>query len=217
MGSAVLPSLAENLLATLLALLAGPFASIAYRGIIQAFWWFSPILPNLDWSLKGLIGVVVPVIGLLVVRGFYVSQTQRAKARRSSGNLQVGWIVTAVISVALIWFSVGLFPIHPALVGSGSMSPIMDAGDIVLISKVPGSAIKVGDIIEFKTTERINIMHRVIAIEETGGEKYFVTKGDANSASDPDPVIPENVVGKVLFTLRKVGWIAVLVKGFIPF
>ncbi|HEY90741.1 MAG TPA: signal peptidase I, partial [Dehalococcoidia bacterium] len=60
MNSSFLPLLAESLLATSLAMSAGPLASISYRGMIQAFWWFCPVLPDLTWVLKGLIGTSVP-------------------------------------------------------------------------------------------------------------------------------------------------------------
>jgi signal peptidase len=52
-------------------------------------------------------------------------------------------------------------------------------------------------------------VHRVIKIEENGN---FLTKGDANSIADVDPVDPRNVVGKEIFIVPKVGWISIAVK-----
>jgi len=212
LNSTLLPSLAENLLASFLALLAGPLPAIAYRGMLQGFWWFCPILPNLSWALKGLIGTAVPIIGLVVANSLYSPRPRHRQARRAKEGSLAGWIVTAVFSVAIIWFSLGLFPIHPALVGSGSMQPTMYAGDVVIIAKVPAAAIKPGDVIQFRKEERITVMHRVVEIEETGGSKFFITKGDANDEPDTDPVIPENVVGKAVFTIPKIGWLSIAVK-----
>ena len=215
LNSTFLPLLAENLLASLLALLAGPLAAIAYRGLLQGFWWFCPILPNLAWAFKGLIGTALPIIGMVVVNRFYSAKTDRSKARRrAKEGFPVGWIITSIIGVVIIWFSVGLFPFHPALVGSGSMSPTMDAGDVVIIAKVPADTIKVGDVIQFRKTEKITVMHRVIEIQETEGAKFFITKGDANAEPDTDPVIPQNVVGKLVLTIRKIGWVAIVIKNF---
>ena len=50
--SSWVPLLSENLLASFLALLAGARASLAYRGLLAAFWWFCPILPNLSFHLR---------------------------------------------------------------------------------------------------------------------------------------------------------------------
>jgi len=215
LNSTVLPSLAENLLASLLALLAGPLAAIAYRGMLQGFWWFCPILPDLSWAFKGLIGTVVPIIGMVAVNSFYSAHASRGKPRRrAKEGGPVGWLITTIVAVVIIWFAVGLFPFHPALVASGSMQPAMDVGDVVIIAKVPADVIEEGDIIQFRRPEKVTVMHRVVEIQEVEGAKSFITKGDANSEPDKDPVIPANVVGKAVFTIRKVGWASIAVKQF---
>ena len=214
-NSSLLPSLAENLLATFLALLGGPIPALIYRGILQAFWWFSPVLPDLPWMFKGLIGTALPIVGLVVINSLYSPQTGRKKGRRAESGSITGWIITTVAAVAIIWFAVGLFPFQPALVGSGSMEPKMHAGDVVIIAKVPADNIELGDIIQFRVPEEITIMHRVIEIQETeGGGKLFITKGDANDEPDSEPVMPDNVVGKAVMTIPKVGWASVVVKQF---
>ncbi len=213
LNSTIFPLLAENLLASYLALLAGPLAAIAYLGLQQAFWLFSPVLPDLTWVLRGLIGTVVPIIGLVVVNSFYSAQTLRGRARRAKEGPLTGWIVITIVSVAIIWFSVGLFPFHPTLVASGSMRPAMDVGDVVIIAKVSADTVTEGDIIQFRR-EDDTIMHRVIEIQEIEGATFFITKGDANNAPDPEPVIPENVVGKLVLTIPKIGWVAIAIKNF---
>ncbi len=70
-----------------------------------------------------------------------------------------------------------------------------------------------GDIIQFRK-ERVTVMHRVVEIEETEAGKFFITKGDANKDPDSDPVIPENVVRKLVFKIPKLGWVAIVIKGF---
>ena len=94
------------------------------------------------------------------------------------------------------------------------MRPAMDVGDVVIVAQAPTDVIKPGDIIQFRKPEQVTMMHRVVEIEETEGAKFFITKGDANDEPDLDPVIPENVVGKVVFTIRNIGWVAIVVKGF---
>ncbi len=215
-NSTFLPSLAESLLATFLALLAGPVPALVYRGILQAFWWFSPVLPNLPWMFKGLIGTALPIVGLVLINSLYSPQTGPKKGRRRAESSSItGWIITTVAAVGIIWFTVGLFPFQPALVGSGSMEPKMYPGDVVIIAKVPADNVVVGDIIQFRVPEGITVMHRVIKIQKTeDGDKVFITKGDANSEPDPDPVIPANVIGKAVMTIPKIGWASVAVKDF---
>lgn len=212
-GSTLLPALAASLLASYLVRLAGPLASIAYLGVIQLFWWFLPVLPDLSWSIEGLIGTAVPIIALAVIRSYYASKTEHRRAHRQAEESLGGWVITSVVSVILIWFAVGIFPIRPSLVGSGSMVPALEVGDITIVVKTPVELIKVGDIIDYKLAKGVDIVHRVIAIEEQDSGMVFITKGDANNAEDEDPVLPDNIIGKVVFTARKVGWVAVALKS----
>ncbi len=214
LNSRIFPLLAENLLASFLALLAGPLAAIAYRGTLQAFWWFSPVLPDLTWVLQGLIGTMVPILGFVVVQSFYSSKTERGpKGRAKEGRFPVGWIVTTIAAVTIIWFSVGLFPFHPTLVASGSMRPTIDVGDVLIIAKASADVVEEGDIIQFRQGDN-TIMHRVIEIQEVEGAKFFITQGDANNAPDLEAVGPEQVVGKAVFTVPKIGWVAIVIKNF---
>jgi signal peptidase len=213
-NSTLLPTLAENTLASFLALLGGPLAAIAYRGMLQAFWWFCPILPNLSWVFQGLIGVAVPIVGLVVINTLRTPRPRHRQARREGKDSLAGWIVTTIVAVAIIWFAVGLFPVHPTTVISGSMRPTLDVGDVVVIAKVSANNIKPGDIIEFREAEGVNTVHRVVEIRETEGDWSFITQGDANSRPDLNPVTPGNVVGKAVFSIPKIGWAAIAVKQF---
>ena len=213
-NSTILPLLAENLLASFLALLGGPVPAIAYRGILQVFWWFCPILPNLPWAFKGLIGVAVPIVGLVVANTLRISRPGHRRVRRASEGSLSGWIVTTIVAVGIIWFAVGLFPVQPVVVISGSMRPTLDVGDVVIVVKVPVDSIEPGDIIQFREAEGIATVHRVVEVQEVEGNTVFVTKGDDNSAPDPEPVLSDNVVGKVIFNVPKIGWAAIAIKQF---
>ena len=94
------------------------------------------------------------------------------------------------------------------------MRPSLDVGDIGIIAEVPADAIKIGDIIKYRSEGDISIIHRVIDIQETETTRHFITKGDANDSPDTEPVIPENVEGRLVFTIPKIGWISTVIKSF---
>ncbi len=213
LGSVLLPALVASLLATMLARLSGPLPAIAYMGILQAFWWFCPILPDLQWTFKGLIGTLVPITGIVIINSFYSSSLIGVKPKkRATGRFPVGWLVTAVTALLLVWFSVGLFPFRPTLVLSGSMRPEIEVGDVLISTDVEADAIKVGDIIQFINKDEVIIMHRVVGFVETDGPDYFITKGDDNDSPDIEPVNPDNVLGKVVYNIPKIGWIGISIK-----
>jgi len=214
-GGTCIPALAQNLLASLLAFFGGAIASIAYLGTLKAFEWFCPILPDLHWTVKALIATITPAIGFLAIQqSLYAKERAREKRKRKESPL--GWTATAILSVIIIWFAFGFFPVHPAVVGSGSMRPLMNTGDVAIIIDVPINAIKQGDIIQFRAKDgHFTIMHRVVEIKQEGNTKLFVTKGDANKDVDPEPVHPSQITGKVVFVIPKVGWIGIIIRDFI--
>ena len=216
--SSWLPLFAENLAASYLVLVAGAGASLSYRGLLNAFWWLFPILPNLDPALKGLIGTAVPIIGIVVINSYYLSQAAKVKSRKRirSNSMPTGWIMTTIICVAIVWFAMGVLPIKPFLVPSGSMVPVIHPGDVVLIAPVKTDAIKVGEIVEYRnTTENINIVHRVIEIEGGLQSPIFIFKGDANNAPDINPVSPQQIMGREILIVPKIGWISIAVKDLL--
>ena len=206
-GETFLPLLAQNLLATLLALLGGPLASIAYRGVLEGFEWISPILPNLGWAISALVGTLAPVIGMLVVQA-HVREPSAASGRPTS-RWPSAWLAPAFLGVLMIWFNQGLFGVTPTIVSGVSMNPILQAGDLVLTVDVAPEEIAVGDIIRFRSGE-VDILHRVVDIRDAGGLE-FITRGDANNVSDP-PLPASAVEGRVVRILPGLGWPSIGVR-----
>ncbi|MCK4429341.1 MAG: signal peptidase I [Candidatus Aenigmarchaeota archaeon] len=83
---------------------------------------------------------------------------------------------------------------------SGSMSPAINAGDIILISKINTEEVEERDIITFREGKTFTT-HRVIEIVNN----TFRTKGDANEEADMKIINGESVVGKVIFTIPFLG------------
>ncbi len=220
MGENFIPILTENLLATYLALLSGPAASLAYRAPLKAFQWFCPILPDLPWGYKSLIGAMTPTIGFI---GINMATTQRdlrkagipaakpTRRLRKSQKSMKGWLAISVFLVLTVWASTGLLGFYPTVVASGSMRPTMEVGDLAIVISADPSAIQVGDIIQFWQEGEMTL-HRVVEITIEGGSRLFVTKGDDNPVPDTDPVFPAQIRGKLIFTIPKLGWISIYTK-----
>ena len=85
-------------------------------------------------------------------------------------------------------------------VSSGSMTPALEVGDVILIKDCDPMTLKVNDIVTYEGKSggmkgKI-VTHRVIkAPYKKGGEYYIETKGDANILKD-DPVNVKTVNGK---------------------
>lgn len=103
-------------------------------------------------------------------------------------------------------------PLYSAyVIVSGSMEPIIKVRDAVLVRRVDPNDIKVGDVVTYRATDEayygILITHRVVNIEEKNGKKLYVTKGDHNVTIDRSPIEGNQITGKVVMRIPKIGYI----------
>lgn len=203
LGSGVFLELSNNLLASYLVYIGGPILSIIYLGLVESFYYLFPILPDISMAIYGVVGTLYPLVSITIIK--YISSFQgKEQITNSEGKKKSSWILTIIISVSLVWFSAGAFPIRPMVIATGSMEPDICAGDVVLTKRVKTSILRKGDIIQFKRGS-MYIFHRIIDIVEDGGGKKYKTKGDNNPVPDTELVNAEDIKGKVIYTLPKIG------------
>lgn len=204
LSECLIPELAKNVLAAYLVYLGGPVLSIIYLSIIEGVFWFSPVLPDLRWITKGLIGVLCPAFSLMFLQYIYDKEARVKVKRARKEENPVGLIITSIISIAIVWFSLGIFPIHPNVIATGSMKPMINPGDVVLIKNIDGNEAKIGQVVQFRR-DNIYIFHRIIDIETEKDGKKYITKGDNNSVKDSELVSPEDIKGTVIYVVPKIG------------
>lgn len=92
------------------------------------------------------------------------------------------------------------------IVLSGSMEPAIKTGSV--IATIPRAEYGVGDMVSFSGAVESDAptTHRIVSVEEGGGETLFVTKGDANDNEDLQRVEEGEVLGKVFLTVPYVGY-----------
>ncbi len=96
---------------------------------------------------------------------------------------------------------------------SGSMLPEIQVYDVVITKKVDAKSLKEGDVITFASSDTrfLNtiITHRIIKKNydsKTGGYT-FQTQGDNNNVADSALVQPNNIYGKVILKIPKLGYL----------
>lgn len=104
-----------------------------------------------------------------------------------------------------------LFGIRIYGVLTGSMTPVYSIDGVVYVMEKDPEEIQTGDAITFMMgTNTQNVMtHRVVEIKDG----FFITKGDANNAADPEPVAFERLIGKVVFFIPGFAKVAELVDS----
>lgn len=121
-------------------------------------------------------------------------------------------LILLIILVILLFLarmsgnSPSIFGYHVFRVSSGSMEPVLNVGDVIIIKETPADEIKNGDIITYKAKEGVlegqDITHRVVAEPQYMRDTYYYqTQGDVNGAA-LDPIISyDQVIGKYISKL----------------
>jgi signal peptidase len=93
-------------------------------------------------------------------------------------------VLAGFLTVAVAVLS-GAWQVRPVL--SGSMSPGIPTGSLVVTQRVPTSSLEVRDVAVFHPPGEptIDYVHRIISLRREGGAIVIRTQGDANRYPDP--------------------------------
>ncbi len=98
-------------------------------------------------------------------------------------------LILIFAALVFLFLAVGprFFNYQTSTMLTGSMSPGINPGDVVVSVRTPVSELKVGDVITYSIPiddHRIET-HRVASIKRDAGATSVTTKGDANTGADP--------------------------------
>lgn len=143
------------------------------------------------------------------------------ESQRSFTGVAKKWIGNAFFLVGLVLVGVLLLFVlqskisgrAPMIAGrqlyivlGGSMSPTFEAGALAVIEPIDADVVEVGDILTYRGAGAESATtHRVVDIVEVDGSRKFVTRGDANDVDDPMLLEPNDIVGRVSFTVPYLG------------
>jgi len=138
------------------------------------------------------------------------------RLKQEHRKLIINALTIATIPIAVLGTYIGLqitlnTKTPMVAVASGSMSPALNIGDLVIVQGIPASNISRGDIIVFlDPTQNASdhTVHRVVGMQTlANGTTLFKTKGDQNEDEDSFWVPDDQVQGRVLYRIPYVGYI----------
>ena len=211
----LIPSVSKNIFLSYLTIKSGIYPSIVYRFFMELKTYIVPIFPDFGMYLDSILNVLFPIFCLFITYKEF-NRKKESKIRRYEGNryFNIIWIIILFIVFITIMLSSGLFRYSLFSIGSNSMEPNINKGDIIIIERIDidnVNDLKKGDVILFRSGSMI-ISHRIIKIVDKAGIKYYYTKGDNNEVMDLYPVVKEDIVGISKFRLRFLGWPSVFLN-----
>ena len=147
-----------------------------------------------------------------------MSRADQSHRRRKNPLAAVFRAVGIILLIAIIAICVPL--IVPKTMGyqlytvvSGSMEPAIPTGSLVYVKYIQPEEIQTEDVIAFYGTDADGsiVTHRVVSNSAAMGN--FITKGDANSDNDMNPIPYANYIGKVQLSVPKLGGIFQTITG----
>ncbi len=127
--------------------------------------------------------------------------------------------------LAFVLLLAALVVVVPAVSGStsytiltSSMEPDLPPGTLVIVKPIDPVDIQIGTVVTYQldSGDPAVVTHRVLEIQGPslpGDDPSFITKGDANSAPDAQPVMAVQVRGAVWYSVPLIGWVNNLVNG----
>ena len=116
-------------------------------------------------------------------------------------SLIILFIINLILSIEEKTHIFGIYMFH---IISESMEPTFYKDDLAVVKSSNLEELKIGDIITFQQEDRV-ISHRIAEITEENGEEKLITKGDNNEVKDTEPVDIQNIYGKVILVIPKIG------------
>ena len=215
--SVFLPIVLENILLTYLAYIGIRSTVYAYFIPMLISRYFIPITLDVDWFFALLFQLVLVVVIFYVSFNEYLWKEKRIYSYKTNKTNSVVYLFGVVLIVSFGLFVAGVFKYRPVAILTYSMEPIFTRGDAVIVEKLDDdekNKLKKGDIIQYQVDKTV-VVHRIIKVKKEDNKKVYILKGDNNNAKDPKPVYMEQIMGKVLFSIPKVGYPSVWLSEFL--
>ncbi len=204
----VLPVISREFLCSYLTYKVSYIPSLIFKSVIVLYGYILPIVPALGNYLYSVFNIV------LVYLIYYFSSKSISYAEKSNKySRKVSTYIVYLPILAFLIFIVilvaGVFRYKLIAIGSNSMKPVYEKGDAIIYEKVDFNNLVLGDVIAFNKNGTI-ITHRIVSIKG-----YTIkTKGDNNNGVDYFDVNASEVLGKVEYKIKYIGYPTLWINEF---
>lgn len=208
-----LPALGLNTFLTYLTYKEGYISSLTYILVIRIIGIIVPVFPREIFFLNIIIEFLIPVFTYIKIENYFNRFRRMGMPIYYEETSMLSKVSLITFLVVLLMFTTRLLPYMPTVILTNSMYPQIKRGDMI-ISKKNYEKININDIIEYKQGE-IYIIHRVDNIVNTNKGRLYITKGDNNKYKDSLYVMEEQITGRIVATIPKIGFPTIWIREFL--
>lgn len=201
-----LPIVSRNIVSCYIAGKIGYKPNILWIMVTELYIYLLPIIPNPNEYILSLIRFMFPLFIMYKIYSFFKKTADEQIERNYKKSNKFILIIPTIIVIILVYFTSGYFNYYAVAIASGSMTPNINKGDVVVIEKIDKyDNLEIGEVLAYNYDGKI-IVHRIINIIEEDGNYYFYTKGDNNNSEDNFAVYEDMIVGVVNIRLPFIGY-----------
>ena len=210
----LLPIISRNVFCTYVSIKSGYKPAILYSLIVGSYSFFVPITPNPNLYLYSIIELIIPMVFFYNLYRFFKRDRDEDIVRKKQKDKTIALIFPTLVVLFLVYITSGYFHYHAIAIASGSMSPVIHKGDVVIIEKIDKNFedLKVGQVIAYNK-DGIIVVHRLHNIVKIESEYFFYTKGDANDFVDNYKITEDMIIGKVDVKIPYIGYPTVWINN----
>lgn len=204
----VFPSITKNIFLIYLTCKVGYTNAIVYRLLTDLSIYLLPLFPDFGEYINVLLKTALPIVIMLKTNNMFdYFELRKIKTSRYNNRKLILYSGITTLLLIVVTLTSGLFTYQALTIGSSSMSPKIQKGDIVILRKVKKAeinTIKKGDVLVHNHDNKI-IVHRVVEILNINGKFNYITKGDNNDTKDAWVIKENEVIGIVKFKIKYLG------------
>lgn len=215
-GMTLFPALSANIYYHYVSKNFGAWPNIAFRLITTLYIYFVPTAAAIPDALSACIKILFPIFLLAFVSSLYSNQKKKAVQKKKSKLGTVATVLTVIVLILLAMLVSCQFRFGALVIATDSMTGEINKGDVIIYERYESQPIKEGQVIVF-SENKTKIVHRVVDIQNIGGEYRYFTKGDANEDWDSGYRTQADIVGTTDIKVSYVGyptlWLRELLKS----
>lgn len=141
----LLPAISNNIAATYITKKVGYKPNILWLSVVGLYYSLLPIVPNTGAYVGAMIKFLFPAVITYNVYSFFLKRAKNIPLRDNKKNKSISAVSLAIFVAILVYFTSGYFRFQAIAIATGSMTPNILKGDVVIIDKkIEPSKLKIG-------------------------------------------------------------------------
>ena len=213
-GGTLLPTICMAAFLTWLSKTAGFLPPLIFRLVPEAAQWLLPVLPKSSWQTTMMLGAAYTVFAMVILQQLVPVGQHNKRIKRGYWKKRtnpVSWIGLLAAMALMFSFSLGLLPVRPMVIATGSMLPVIKPGDMVILQNTDARTLQEGDVIAYQKG-KYQIVHRIMTVLPSNSGNSYIMKGDNNDDIDSNAVLESQIIGKVVQIIPYVGLLSLSVR-----